>query len=234
MITIRRAEERGLTNLDWLLSYHTFSFGNYQDLNHKGFEYLRVINDDIIAPGEGFGMHHHDNMEIVTYVLDGLLEHKDSMGNGSIIKPGEIQRMSAGTGIMHSEYNHSQDTNAHILQIWIFSKKRNTRPSYEQKFFSTEQKKGKLLLVGSESGREGSVIIQQDINMYVGTFDNQIISHIMEKGRKAWVHVARGTISLNDVSLKEGDGAAIDNEVEVHFHQGKDAEVLMFDMASRH
>ena len=233
MMDIRYANERGHANLGWLNTHHTFSFASYYDPRNMGFESLRVINDDRIIAGAGFGTHPHDNMEIVTYVLEGELAHKDSMGNGSTIKPGDVQRMSAGTGITHSEYNNSQSEGLHLLQIWFLPEKRNIKPSYEQKTFSKEDKLGKLKLVVSKNGLDGSVSINQDVNMYAGILENasQSFSHTLKKGRKAWVHVARGKVSLNDENLSAGDGVAVDGGTTLNFTEGKQAEVIIFDMA---
>lgn len=233
MLNIRYAEERGPSNIGWLKSKHTFSFANYFDPKFMGFESLRVINEDKVIPGAGFGTHPHNNMEIISYVLDGALEHKDSMGNGSIIRKGDVQRMSAGTGITHSEYNHSKSDGVHFLQIWFLPKKKNIQPSYEQKSFSDDDKRGKLKLVLSENGREGSVSINQDVDMYAGILDDasQSFTHKIKKDRKAWVQVARGSLTLNGEDIRAGDGVAIDSDTELKFENGNNAEVIVFDMA---
>ncbi len=231
MLAIRKAEERGPTNLGWLKSWHSFSFGRYYDPKFMGFESLRVINDDHVAPDRGFDAHPHDNMEIITYILEGQLEHKDSLGTGSVIKPGDVQRMSAGTGITHSEFNPSRRESVHLLQIWILPKKRDVPPSYDQKYFAPEQKRGKLLLVASETGRDGSISINQDADMYAGLIDgDETVTHQLKPGRKAWIQVARGSVHVNGNLLYPGDGVAVSEE-EIKLHDGGDAEVLLFDLA---
>ncbi|MEJ0062740.1 MAG: pirin family protein [Alphaproteobacteria bacterium] len=233
MIAIRKAEERGAANFDWLDTKHTFSFGQYYDPKFMGFGPLRVINDDRVAPAKGFGTHPHDNMEIVTYILEGALEHKDSMGTGSVILPGDVQRMSAGTGITHSEYNPSKTDPVHLLQIWFLPKKRGIQPSYEQKHFPSQDKRGKLVLVGSETGRNGSVVINQDVDMYAALIDkNEVITHALSSSRRAWVHVARGSVSLNGQVLKAGDGVAVADET-IRLENGRDAEIILFDIGAQ-
>lgn len=231
---IRKSEDRGHADHGWLKSKHTFSFANYYDPEHMGYGTLRVINEDKVAPGAGFGMHSHQNMEIISYVLGGALEHKDTIGTGSVIQPGDIQRMSAGTGIAHSEYNHSKSKNVHFLQVWFVPKKLNIKPSYEQRSFSKEEKIGRLKLVVSETGREGSVSINQDIDMYVGLMENSnhVISHELKDNRNAWVYIARGSVELNGEALKAGDGAAMDIGEVLEFKNAKNAEVIVFDMLS--
>jgi redox-sensitive bicupin YhaK (pirin superfamily) len=230
MIAIRKAEERGPTNLGWLDSKHTFSFGHYFDPKFTGFGPLRVINDDRVAPGKGFGLHPHDNMEIISYVLDGALEHKDSIGTGSVIRPGDVQRMSAGTGITHSEFNHSKTAEVHFLQIWFVPKTKNIPPSYEQKNFPADAKRGKLLLVGSETGRDGSVTIHQNVDMYAALLDGEdAVTHVLAPGRRAWIQVARGSVAFNEKLLNEGDGVALSDET-INFHNAKDAEIILFDI----
>jgi quercetin 2,3-dioxygenase len=234
MLTIRSAQDRGVANFGWLDSRHTFSFGNYHDPNHMGFADLRVINEDIVAPGQGFPTHGHQDMEIVTYILEGALEHKDSIGTGSVILPGDIQRMSAGTGIRHSEYNASQSETVHLLQIWILPEQKGIAPSYEQKNFTEADKLGKLRLVGSRDGRDGSVVIHQDINLYAAALPRgESVSHAFAPGRVGWLQVARGSVKLNDHQLKAGDGVAIDRETKIDI-QGidRDTEVLLFDMVA--
>jgi quercetin 2,3-dioxygenase len=234
MLTIRSAQDRGAANFGWLDSKHTFSFGNYRDPNHMGFADLRVINEDKVAPGQGFPTHRHQDMEIVTYILAGALEHKDSIGTGSVILPGDVQRMSAGTGIRHSEYNASQSEPVHLLQIWILPEQEGIAPSYEQKNFTAAEKRGKLRLVGSRDGRDGSIVIHQDINLYAGMLqDGESASHTFAPGRVGWLQVARGSVKLNDQSLNAGDGVAIDREPKIDL-QGidRDAEVLLFDMVA--
>ena len=232
MITIRHADERGAANLGWLNSRHTFSFGHYFDSQHMGFGPLRVINEDRVRPGAGFDTHGHCDMEIISYVLEGALEHKDSIGAGSVIRPGEVQRMSAGTGIRHSEFNPSRQDPVHFLQIWILPHSEGLEPSYEQKQFSDEEKRGRLRLIGSRDGREGSVTIHQDADLYASLLsDGQEVSHALRDGRKVWVQVARGTVRLNGHQLDAGDGAAISDERSVTIAGvSKDAEVLLFDM----
>ncbi len=242
MLTLRRSTDRGFVNLGWLDSRHTFSFGSYQDPNHMGFGQLRVINEDQVMPGKGFLPHGHQDMEILSYVLDGELEHQDSIGNGSVIRPGDVQRMSAGTGIRHSEFNAS-DTNAvHFLQIWIIPSETGIDPSYEQKNFTAEEKKGTLRLVASPTGRDGSVVIHQAIDVYATLLDSdtQITHDLASDGlrpteghRTAWVQVARGSVQVNGETLNAGDGAALVQESQIRL-QGLDdpTEVLLFDMAA--
>lgn len=231
MITIRKAEDRGRADLGWLDSKHSFSFGQYQDPAHMGFESLRVINDDHVAPGGGFDSHPHENMEIISYVLEGSLEHKDSMGNGSVIKPGDVQRLSAGTGVTHSEFNHSKEEGVHFLQIWILPSANGLEPGYEQKNFSADEKKAKLKLVASNDGRDGSVSLNQDVDMYITILDEgDSVTHSLNDNRKAWVQVAKGSVSLNGQELRPGDGAAIDGE-NIELSGGSEAEVVIFDLA---
>ena len=233
MITVRPAQERGTANFGWLDSRHTYSFGNYYDPNHMGFSTLRVINEDKVHPQQGFGTHGHRDMEIISYVLKGALEHKDSIGNGSVIRPGDVQRMSAGTGILHSEYNASDTEPVHFLQIWIFPDTQGLRPSYEQTHFSTEARQGTLRLVGSRDGRNGSVTIHQDVNLYAALLrDGDTVQHSIEEGRFLWVQVARGAVNLNQRLLAAGDGVAITQEQVLSLTgQSDDAEILIFDMA---
>lgn len=233
MIKIRRRDDRGHVDIGWLKSAHSFSFGHYYDPAHVNFGPLRVINEDHVIPGAGFATHPHDNMEIVTYVMDGALEHKDSMGNGSIIRPGDIQRMSAGTGLTHSEYNHSKEDKVHLLQIWFLPQKRDIKPDYEQKSFDRTGQKGKLSLVmsGTKKGKD-LVSINQDIDIHVGLLDGQNASLTPEAGRLQWVQVARGQIDLNGQTLKQGDGAAISGEEKITLENSRDAEILLFDMAA--
>lgn len=232
MLTIRKAEERGHANHGWLNSYHTFSFANYYDPKQMGFRALRVINEDRVSPDAGFGTHGHRDMEIVTYVLEGAIEHKDNIGNGSVIYPGEVQRMSAGTGILHSEFNHSKTDTVHFLQIWLLPETNGIRPSYEQRNFSPAKTPGKLHLVAAREGREGALTIHQDVDLYAAVFkEGDRISHILKPQRHAWVQVARGAITLNGVSLETSDGAAISEETEVVIEATTDAEILLFDLA---
>ena len=234
MITIRSASERGNANFGWLDSRHTFSFGSYYDPAHMGFSSLRVINEDKVAPGQGFPTHSHRDMEIISYVIDGALEHKDSIGTGSIIRPGDVQRMSAGTGISHSEYNASNDSPVHFLQIWVLPEKSGIQPGYEQTYFSPEEKQGKLRLVGSRDGRDGSVTIHQDLNLYAArlTAEEQV-DYTVQPNRAVWLQVVRGGVVLNQQSLSAGDGAAITNtDTLTVLGQSEDTEILLFDMAA--
>lgn len=234
MILIRPAQERGAANFGWLDSRHTFSFGNYYDPNYMGFANLRVINEDKVSPAKGFGTHGHRDMEIISYVLEGALEHKDSIGTGSVIRLGDVQRMSAGTGIMHSEYNHSATDPVHFLQLWILPDKKGITPSYEQKTFTQEEKSGTLRLVGSRDGREGAITIHQDVDLYATLLqDGEAVSHSLANGRVAWVQVVRGAVQLNHQSLTAGDGAAISQAENITLRGASiDAEVLLFDMAA--
>ncbi|UBF30401.1 pirin family protein (plasmid) [Kovacikia minuta CCNUW1] len=234
MITLRPAQERGSAYFGWLDSRHTFSFGEYYDPNHMGFADLRVINEDKVSPGQGFSTHGHRDMEIISYVLEGALEHKDSIGTGSVIRPGDVQRMSAGTGIMHSEYNASKTEPVHFLQIWILPEKKGIQPGYEQKTFADAEKRGKLRLVGSRDGRDGSITIHQNIDLYATTLHAEDkVSHTFGDGRVGWLQVARGAVQLNGQPLTAGDGAAISDEPVITLQgAASDAEVLLFDMAA--
>ncbi len=232
MITFRDRSSRGATRTGWLDSRHSFSFGHYRDPAHMGFRALRVINEDRVAPGAGFPTHGHRDMEIVSYVLDGALEHKDSIGNGSIIRPGEVQRMSAGTGIRHSEYNPSPTEPVHFLQIWILPDRQGLAPGYEQRRFATAEKRGRFQLVGGPAGDDGAVTIHADARMYVASLmAGETVSHRIAPGRGVWLQLARGIVTLNDGELREGDGAAIEGEPEVVVAAEVDAEVLLFDLA---
>ncbi len=231
MITLRRSAERGHADHGWLNSYHSFSFAGYQDPDHMGFGPLRVINEDRVAPGQGFGTHGHRDMEIISYVLSGALAHKDSMGNGSVLRPGYVQRMSAGKGVTHSEFNHSPDELVHFLQIWIEPNVTGTQPGYEETTFDDDSKRGKLRLIASPDGREGSVTIHQDAYVYTSLLDGaDMVSHALASGRKAYVHVVRGSISANGQALTTGDAAKIDGENLIDLSGAKDAEVLLFDL----
>ncbi|MEO0881340.1 MAG: pirin family protein [Pseudomonadota bacterium] len=231
MITVRRSEQRGAANHGWLNSKHTFSFANYYDPNHMGVGPLRVINEDRVKGGTGFGTHGHRDMEIISYVLNGALEHKDSIGTGSVIRPGDIQRMTAGSGIHHSEYNHSKDSPVHFLQIWIEPSELGLKPSYEQIELPDEDKRGKLRLIASEDGRDGSVTIHQDVSIYAALFDgNETATLNLETGRTAWVQVARGSITVAGERLEQGDGAIIEALTDITFENGEDAEILVFDL----
>ncbi len=232
MITIRPSDERGVAEFGWLKSRHTFSFGHYHDPGHMGFRSLRVINDDWVAPGAGFDTHGHRDMEIVTYVLEGALEHKDSLGTGSVIRPGEVQRMTAGTGIMHSEFNHSKSEFVHLLQIWIEPERTGLAPGYEQREFALDERRGALRLVASRDGRDGSVTIHQDAALYAAVLAaDESVSHELAPGRHAWVHVARGAANLNGHPLVEGDGAGVSDELRLDITAQADAEILLFDLA---
>lgn len=229
---IRRSSDRGYADHGWLRSHHTFSFADYYSPEHMGFRALRVINDDTVEPGRGFGTHPHNDMEIVTYVLEGALEHKDSMGNGSIIRPGEVQRMSAGTGVTHSEFNASRADLVHFLQIWIIPDKRGYAPGYEQKAFSIEERRGRLRLVASSDGREGSVAVHQDVRVFAGLFGGGERAHYeLASGRYAWVHVARGSLTLNGATLSAGDGAAFSQGGAIEVVGTDTGELLLFDLA---
>jgi redox-sensitive bicupin YhaK (pirin superfamily) len=229
MITIRRAGERGHFDHGWLDTSHTFSFADYYDDRFMGFRALRVINDDRVAPGRGFGTHAHRDMEIVTYVLEGALAHRDSMGNGSVIRPGDVQRMSAGTGVMHSEMNGSSDEPVHFMQIWILPERRAIDPGYEQKHFSEEDRRDTLRLVASRDGREGSVTVHQDAAIYSSILD-RTVSHEFASGRYGWLQVARGEVEVNGEKLNAGDGAAISGEPLITI-SGTKAELLLFDLS---
>ena len=231
MLNIRKANDRGHVNMGWLDTHHTFSFANYYDPKYMGFADLRVINDDIIAPGRGFGTHPHKDMEIITYVLEGALEHKDSMGNGSVMRPGDVQRMSAGTGVAHSEFNHSQDEPVHLLQIWLLPDRKGHTPGYEQKHFSDDEKRGRLRLIASHNGDEGSVSLNQDVRVYATLLDgDESLTYDLPNGRVAWVHIARGAVELNGEKLEAGDGASIEDAQQLEFSNADRAELLLFDM----
>ena len=232
MLTLRRAEERGRANFGWLDSRHSFSFGHYYDPEHMGFGPLRVINDDRVAPGGGFPTHPHGDMEIISYVLEGGLAHKDSLGTGSVIKPGDVQRMTAGSGIRHSEFNASKTEPVHFLQIWIIPEKQGLEPGYEQKTFEQAEKRGKLRLIGSRDGRDGSVTIHQDVDLYATLLgEGEAVSHALKDGRVGWVQVANGTATLNGDQLYPGDGVAVTEAAELKLvGTSSDAEILLFDM----
>jgi len=230
-IALRRADERGHADHGWLDTWHTFSFSDYYDRRFMGFRVLRVINEDFVAPGRGFPTHAHRDMEIITYVLEGALEHRDSLGTGSVIRPGDVQRMSAGTGVRHSEANPSADEPVHLLQIWIEPAREGIAPGYEQKAFADEDKRGRLRLVASPDGAEGSVTIHQDVRLYATLLEpGQQVVHELRPGRHAWVHVARGTLTLNGEHLGAGDGAAASRESPLALIGDKDAEALLFDL----
>ena len=233
MITIRPQDRRGVANFGWLDSRHSFSFGHYFDPNYMGFASLRVINEDKVIPAKGFGTHGHQDMEIISYVLAGELEHRDSMGNGSVIRPGDIQRMSAGTGVRHSEFNASKTNPVHFLQIWILPETKGLEPSYEEKNFSSQITAGELTLVGSRDGRDNSVTIHQDVNLYLGSLDkSDRLTYQIANNRAVWLQVTKGKVELNDRLLQAGDGAAIADETEIAIVGNQsDSEILLFDMA---
>ncbi len=227
---IRRAEERGHANHGWLDTWHTFSFADYHDPRNMGFRALRVINEDRVEAGQGFGTHPHRDMEILTYVLDGAVQHRDSMGTGSTIRPGEVQRMSAGTGVTHSEFNPSRKEPLHLLQIWILPDRAGHEPSYEQKAFPTAERQGKLRLVASHDGREGSVTIHRDVSLFAGSFDlGESASYTVRPGRYAWIQVARGAVEVNGTRLGAGDGAAVSEPGTLRI-AGQGGEILLFDL----
>jgi quercetin 2,3-dioxygenase len=231
MLTVRKAQERGHAQHGWLESYHTFSFAGYHDPRHMGFRDLRVINEDYVQPRRGFGTHSHRDMEIVTWVLEGALEHEDSLGTGSVIRPGDVQRMSAGSGVSHSEFNHSASELVHLLQIWILPERDGGAPSYEQKHFPAEARRGALRLLASRDAREGSVRIQQDVELYAMLLGaGESIEHALRPGRHAWLQLARGHCTLNGVALEAGDGAAVSGETSLRVAGAKDAELLLFDL----
>ncbi|CAG9174166.1 pirin family protein [Cupriavidus pinatubonensis] len=232
MIEIRKSEERGYADHGWLKSYHSFSFADYYDPQHIQFGPLRVINEDRVAPGMGFGTHGHRDMEIISYVLEGELAHKDSMGNGSVIRPGDVQRMSAGTGVRHSEYNHAAHDTTHFLQIWIMPDRTGIEPGYEEKRFEAADKRGRLRLVASSDGANGSVVVHQDVRLYAGLFDgDESATLALAPGRRAYVHVARGRVVVNGKPLEAGDAAKLESVDAVALTQGEGAEVLVFDLS---
>ncbi len=232
MITIRKAADRGHADHGWLNTHHTFSFGSYLDPAHVHFRALRVMNEDFVAPGQGFGTHPHENMEIVTYVLAGALEHKDSMGNGEVLRPGEFQRMSAGTGITHSEFNPSPTEPVHLYQIWLFPKEKGIEPSYEQKRFAEEERQNHLRLVASSDAAENSLLIHQDTRIFLSTLESgKHVTHELASGRHAWLQVLRGSVSLNGQELQTSDGAAVSEENRLTITATEDAEILLFDLA---
>ena len=232
MITLRKSADRGQADHGWLKSQHSFSFADYHDPAHMGFGNLRVINEDRIAPGTGFGTHGHRDMEIVSYVLDGALAHRDNIGNGATIVPGDVQRMSAGRGVMHSEFNAAREATTHFLQIWILPSERGIDPGYEQKAFAATAKRGRLRLVASPDGREGSVTLHADARVLAGLFDgNEKAEVALEPGRLAYVHLARGALDVNGQRLGAGDAALLSGESRVSLSRGDGAEVLVFDLA---
>ncbi len=232
MITIRPSAERGHFDHGWLNTYHSFSFASYYDPAHMGFRSLRVINEDRVIGGAGFGTHSHRDMEILTYVLSGALEHQDSMGNGSVIFPGDVQRMSAGTGIAHSEYNHEKDQPVHFLQIWLLPERNGIVPGYEQRTFPQEERNGRLRLIAARDGREESVRINQDVDLFAATLEpGRGVTHPLKSGRHAWLQVARGGVELNGVRMVAGDGAAVSDESMLEVTATEGAEILLFDLA---
>nr|AIA11757.1 Pirin [uncultured bacterium] len=232
MINVRKAAERGHFNFGWLDTHHTFSFGEYYDPRNMGFRALRVINEDYVRAGHGFPTHPHRDMEIITYVLKGALEHRDSMGNGTVIRPGEVQRMSAGTGIRHSEKNPSEEEDVHLLQIWIIPEEQGLTPSYEQKMFEADEKRGRLRLIASGDGRDGSVTMHQDANLYAALLEEgQEVAHDLPQGRHAWAQVARGAVEINGQLLEQGDGANVSDETQLSIKGRESSEVLLFDLA---
>jgi redox-sensitive bicupin YhaK (pirin superfamily) len=232
MITHRRAADRGHANHGWLDTHHTFSFASYRDPQQMGFRSLRVMNEDVVAPGQGFGTHPHRDMEIVTYVLEGALEHRDSMGNGEVLRPGEFQRMSAGTGITHSEFNPSPTEPVHLYQIWLFPDQKGIEPSYEQKRFDDAERHNQLRLVASPDAAQNSLLIHQDARIYLSTLDEgQQVPHQLVPGRHAWLQVLRGSVALNGQQLDTSDGAAVSEESQLTIQAIHDAEVMLFDLA---
>ncbi len=233
MMSVRKADERGLADFGWLKSRHSFSFGQYYDPLHMGYGSLRVINDDRVAPGAGFGMHPHRDMEIITVVLEGALEHKDSLGTGSVIRPGDVQRMSAGTGIRHSEFNPSNDAPVHFLQIWIEPVRAGLPPDYAQAHFADAERQGRLRLVASGDGRDGSLGLNQDADLYLARLAaGDRVAHAPAAGRRVWLQVASGAVTLNGTALAAGDGVAIEAEAELAIEGVAEADLLLFDMAA--
>jgi redox-sensitive bicupin YhaK (pirin superfamily) len=232
VIRVRKAGERGHARHGWLESYHTFSFADYHDPRYMGFRTLRVVNEDRVQPGRGFATHSHRDMEIVSYVIEGALEHRDSLGTGSVIRPGDVQRMSAGTGVTHSEYNPSKSELVHFLQIWLLPERAGLEPSYEQRHFPAEERRGALRLVASRDAREGSVRVHQDVDLYAALLrDGEVVEHALRPGRHAWVQLARGRCELGGVSLEVGDGAALSQESKLRLAGSDEAEALVFDLA---
>ena len=232
MITVRKSDDRGTGRHGWLTTRHTFSFANYYDPEHMGFRDLRVINEDIVAPGRGFGAHHHDNMEIISIVMEGALAHKDSTGGDGVLRRGEVQRMSAGTGVTHSEFNGSQTEPVHFFQIWLMPEKDGIKPGYEQKLFPDDERRGKLRLLVAPGGKDGALNIHQDASLYTSILDKgQSVEHKLEPGRAAWIQVARGSVDVNGTALKQGDGAAIEDETALRISSSDgQSEILLFDL----
>jgi len=232
MISIRQAKERGHFDHGWLNTYHTFSFDQYYDPRYMGFRTLRVINEDFVAPGRGFPKHGHRDMEIITYILEGALKHEDSMGNGSVIRPGDVQRMTAGTGVRHSEKNASDAERVHLLQIWILPNAEDLKPGYEQKAFSEEERRGQLRLIASGDGRNGSVQLNQDVSLFASILDaDQEVERTMDPARYAWIQVARGSIDVNGDKAEQGDGVVVVGESELKIRAEAPAEILLFDLS---
>jgi redox-sensitive bicupin YhaK (pirin superfamily) len=232
MIAVRKAADRGHAEHGWLDSWHTFSFGDYYDPQHMGFRSLRVINEDRVAAGKGFPTHPHRDMEILTYVLDGALEHKDSMGNGSVMRSGDVQRMTAGTGVAHSEFNGSRDTPVHFLQIWVLPESRNLPPGYEQKNFARQDRQGKFKVVASREGADGAVLVHQDVKLLAGLFaEGEKTQYSLAPGRSAWLHVARGKLRVNGIELSAGDALQVSDEAALEVTGVQDAEALLFDLS---
>jgi redox-sensitive bicupin YhaK (pirin superfamily) len=231
MLKKRTSSERGHGQHGWLDTYHTFSFNDYHDPDYMGFQVLRVMNEDRVQPGQGFGTHGHRDMEIITYVLEGALAHKDSLGSGEVLRPGEFQRMTAGTGIRHSEFNASQNEQVHFYQIWIIPRQRGLPPSYEQRAFAPEERQDRLRLVASPDGREGSLTIQQDVEIYLSTLAEKVqVAHQLKSGRYAWLQVLRGAVLVNDLELVTGDGVAVAEETELLVRATKPSEIMLFDL----
>jgi redox-sensitive bicupin YhaK (pirin superfamily) len=232
MITVRRSNERGHFDHGWLNTYHTFSFDQYYDRRYMGFRNLRVINEDFVAPGRGFPKHGHRDMEIITYILEGALKHEDSMGNGSVIRPGDVQRMTAGTGVRHSEQNASDTERVHLLQIWILPHTVELEPGYEQKAFTEDERRGRLRLIASEDGREGSVLVHQDVSLFASVLSSgQEVEQTIDPLRYAWIQVARGSVEVNDEKADQGDGLVVAGESNLRIRAQQDAELLLFDLA---
>lgn len=232
MLTIRKSDERGHFDHGWLNTYHTFSFDQYYDPHYMGFRSLRVINEDFVAPGRGFPMHGHRDMEIITFILEGGLKHEDSMGNGSVIRPGDVQRMTAGTGVRHSEKNASNTERVHLLQIWILPNAEGLPPGYEQKAFTEDERRGQMRLIASSDGREGSVRLNQDVNLFASILDaGQEIERAMDPARYGWIQVARGSLSVNGENAGQGDGVVVAAESNLKIKAQEDAEILLFDLS---
>jgi redox-sensitive bicupin YhaK (pirin superfamily) len=231
MISIRKSKERGHFDHGWLNTYHTFSFDQYYDPRYMGFRSLRVINEDFVAAGRGFPQHGHSDMEIITYILEGALKHEDSMGNGSVIRPGDVQRMTAGTGVRHSEQNASDQERVHLLQIWILPNAESLNPGYEQKAFSEDERRGQLRLIASNDGRDGSVQLNQDVSLFASILDaGQEVERVMDPARYAWIQVARGSITVNDEEARQGDGLVVVGESNLKIKAQDAAEILLFDL----